>query len=129
MTDMSPAMSPAAMDAVARLREGLHRGDAAAVALGLQQVPVAIAVDGGQPRVALDGALRVLPVFLDMDSWRAFGLPGDPQLLTHRTLLPLLEALAHVDDIVIDPALPSAIRVPRTDVVQMLGGEPGVQGT
>lgn len=117
------------MDAVARLREGLHRGDIAAVALGLQQVPVAIAVDGGQPRVALDGALRVLPVFLDMDSWRAFGLPGDPQLLTHRTLLPLLEALAHVDDIVIDPALPSAIRVPRTDVVQMLGGEQGDPGT
>ena len=34
-----------------------------------------------------------------------------------------------VDDIVIDPALPSAIRVPRTDVVQMLGGEQGDPGT
>ncbi len=118
MTDMSPA----AMDAVARLREGLHSGDTAAVALGLQQVPIAIAVDDGQPRVAVDGDRRVLPVFLDIDSWRAFGLPGDPQLLRDAALLALLEALAHVDDLVIDPALPSAIRVPRTDVVQLLGG-------
>lgn len=118
MTDMSPA----AIDAVARLRNGLRAGDTAAVALGLQQVPVAIAVDGGQPRVAVDGDRRVLPVFLDMDSWRAFGLPGEPQLLTRPTLLALLQALAHVDDLVIDPALPSAIRVPCADIVQLLGG-------
>ncbi|MGM1030718.1 MAG: hypothetical protein ACQEWM_12740 [Actinomycetota bacterium] len=122
-------MSPAAMDAVARLRAGLHSGDTAAVALGLQQVPVAIAVDAGQPRVAADGDLRVLPVFLDMESWRAFGLPGDPQLLTPEALRPLLEALPHIDDIVIDPALPSAIRVPRTDVVQLLGGKDAADET
>lgn len=122
-------MSPAAMDAVARLRDGLHRGDTAAVALGLQQVPVAIALDGEQPRIAVDGDRRVLPVFLDMDSWRAFGLPGDPQLVRHPALLALLEALAHVDDLVIDPALPSAIRVPRADVVQLLGGADAVAET
>lgn len=129
MTDTGSAGSGSAADPIERLRTGLRDGDPDAVALVLRQIPVAIAVDGGQPRIALDGELRLLPVFLDMDSWRAFGLEGDPQLLQPEQLSQLLEALSHVDEVLIDPALPSAMRIPRVDLVQLLGGTSGAPET
>lgn len=119
MTDTSSTEN-----AVTRLREALSAGDRGAVAQGLRQVPVAIGLDGAQPRIAVEGERRLLPLFLDMDSWRAFGLPGDPLLLPHAKLLALLEALTHVDDVLVDPALPSAMQIPRTDLVQLLSAAP-----
>lgn len=109
-------------DPIALLRAGLRDGDPEAVALGLRQIPIGIPVDDGQPRIALDGERRLLPVFLDLASWRAFGLEGDPQLLQPGQLSALLQALTHVDEVLIDPALPSAMRIPRAEVVQLLGG-------
>lgn len=111
-------------NAVTRLRDALGAGDRDAVARGLQQLPVAIGLDGSQPRIAVVGERRQLPVFLDMASWQAFGLPGEPLLLPHAKLLPLLEALAHVDDVLVDPALPTALQIPRDDLVQLLSAAP-----
>lgn len=125
----SSSQGAASADPIALLRAGLRDGDPDAVALGLRQIPVGIAVDGGQPRVALDGERRLLPVFLDLDSWRAFGIEGDPQLLQPGQLAALLEALTHVDEVLVDPALPSAMRIPRVDVVQLLGGSTPASGT
>ncbi|WP_306233753.1 hypothetical protein [Agrococcus beijingensis] len=107
-------------DAVALVRAGLTAGDEVAVVLGLRRTSVAIPVDGAQPRIAVDGDRRLLPVFLDMASWRAFGLEGEPMLLSHEMLLSLLQAMTHVDGVLIDPALPSAMQIPRTDLVRLL---------
>lgn len=121
MTDTS-ATAP---DPIAALRAALAAGDRAAVAAGLRQVPVAIGVDGSQPRVAIEGESRLLPIFLDMASWRAFGLPGEPLLLPHAKLADLLAALEHVDDVLVDPALPSAMRIPRADLADLLASSDG----
>lgn len=110
---------------VSRLRNALGSGDRNAVARGLQQLPVAIGLDGSHPRIAVVGERRQLPVFLDVESWRAFGLPGEPLLLPHAKLLALLEALTHVDDVLIDPALPTALRIPRADLARLLDPAPG----
>jgi hypothetical protein len=107
-------------DAVALVRAGLAAGDEVAVVLGLRRTWIAIPVDGAQPRIAVDGDRRLLPVFLDMASWRAFGLEGDPMLLSHGKLLALLQALTHVDGVLIDPALPTAVQIPRADLVRLL---------
>lgn len=112
-------------DAVAELRAALRATDRVAIARGLQRVPVAIGLDGAQPRIAIDGTRRLLPVFLDMDSWTTFALPGKPLLLDAEKLLALLEALTHVDDVLVDPALASAMRLPRVDLVQLLSSTPG----
>ena len=107
-----------------RLRDALGSGDRDAVARGLQRLPVAVGLDGSLPCIAAVGERRQLPIFLDMESWRTFGLPGEPLLMGHAKLLALLEALAHVDDVLVDPALPTALQIPRTDLVQLLRTPP-----
>lgn len=105
---------------IARLRDAIRDGDIATTAEQLRRIPIGIAADGAQPRVIDDDGSRLLPVFLDAASWQAFGLDGQPALLEPDRLRDLLAAATHVDAVLVDPALPTATRIPRTDLLALL---------
>ncbi|AWB93600.1 SseB family protein [Aeromicrobium chenweiae] len=113
---------------VVDLRAALLRQDAAAASDLLRRVPLAVAVAEGQARVGLADGRRVLPVFLSLESWKAFGSTDEVRPLPAADFAEVVRLLA-VDSILFDPALPTAIEIPVDDVVAMLRGVvPGTEG-
>lgn len=114
-------------DPVADLRAALAGRDAWAVTTLLATVPIGVLVSGEQALVGSDDRGTVLPVFLSSDSVDAFTAAqgqesGELRLLRAKELHALLVGL-EVDQVVFDPALPSAMRVPGAEVREMLQGE------
>ncbi|MFT4262158.1 MAG: hypothetical protein QM572_02140 [Nocardioides sp.] len=107
---------------VDRVRQALATRDAATVARYLPATRLAIAHDGTAPRVAVQGDRRVLPVFLSFDSWEAFRSSDDVVVLSSAELAEVIDRW-NVDIVLFDPALPSAIEVPATDVATLLRGD------
>lgn len=117
-------MTEAESQPVLDLRRALSESDQRAAAELLPRVRVALAVSDDQPRVAVDGDRRLLPAFLSMASWEAFGSTDEVRLLDPGQLLTVLDALV-VDAVLFDPALPTAVAVPVSDVKALLRGEFG----
>ena len=109
-------------DPAAAVQEAFRARDTATVARLLPRLPVAVAVADGQPRVARVEGRRVLPAFTSMASWEAFGSDDEVRLLPPEHFAALLES-SGVDAVLFDPALPSAVTVPLTEVRALLRGE------
>lgn len=110
-------------DPIAQLRTALRRGDGRTAATLLPQLRVAVvAGPDGSARTAVVGSIRVLPVFLSMDSWRAFADAGTPVLLDPDRFRRILDETT-AEQVRFDPATAEAVDVPVADVRLLVRGE------
>ncbi len=111
------------MSRVDRLRAALHARDIATVTELMASARVCVAVRDDQPVVGTFDGVSTVAVFLSYDSFEKFvganASTDEPRLLAPDWFKMMLEHLP-VDTVLFDPALESAIELPRADVLHLL---------